>query len=146
MKKILIILVFVVLLAGGIFVFVWREKIVSGIVVDCTTNEPIAGAEVSAHQHITFAIGHEGFVYRTTSDDTGAFKLSYKVGDAAQMTVRKDGYIAAQQFEYPREDIVVRMLQGNAPTEVTYNCKLSSECLETTIESGVQVTRNVCVD
>ena len=143
------IILFLILLVGGGFLFIRREKTVSGIVLDCSTNEPIVNAEVSANQRGWGLIDgsllwDKDYISKARTDNSGEFTLGYRVGDSANMRANKEGYITAQQFEPRGEGIVVRLLQGNNPAEVTYNCKLLSECLETTVEDGIQVTRNVC--
>lgn len=145
----LIIFVILVLVIFFSFVFARREKIIAGRIVDCQTNSPVGGAEVAVNQIGWGFSGHlvwdESYVYRAKSDDSGYFKIKYRVGSSANIMVKKDGYINAHQFEYSRNDVIIKVLQGNKSTEVTYNCKLSSECLETTFENGVRVARNVCL-
>jgi hypothetical protein len=151
-----------ILLAGGVcllaimvFAFVatalsFREKAVSGQVVDCETNEKIMDAKVSLQQR---GWGFDGglvwdktYVSETLTNGVGEFEATFRVGNNANILVSKDGYVNAQQFEEPAKNISVRMLRGNYPTEVTYNCTLSSECLKKTVEGGVTVFRNSCVD
>jgi len=131
------------------FIFARREKAIIGHIVDCQTNNPIAGAGVAVNQigwgFNDYLLWDKSYAYSAKSDNSGYFKIKYRVGSSANITVQKDGYIKAQQFEYPRDDVIIKMLQGDKPTEVTYNCKLSSECLETTLENGIQVTRNICL-
>lgn len=89
-------------------------------------------AEISDFGHVI--LGQRGF-----------FKISYRVGNSAKILTKKDGYITSEQFENPKDGIIIKMLQGNRPLERTYNCRLSSGCLQTTVENNVQVTRNICL-
>lgn len=146
--RLVIFLIFVLVISFG-FIFARREKTIAGHIVDCQTNSPIVGAEVAVNQigwgFNDYLVWDKSYVYSAKSDNSGYFKIRYKVGDSANVTAQKDGYIKAQQFEDSRSDVVIKMLQGNKPIEVTYNCKLSSECYKTTLENGVQVTRNICL-
>lgn len=145
--RLVIFLILVLIISLG-FIFARREKTIAGQIVDCQTNSPIVDAEVAVNQigwgFNDYLVWDKSYVYSAKSDNSGYFKIGYKVGNSANITAQKDGYIKAQQFEYPRNNVIIKMLQGNKPTEVTYNCKSSSECLETTLENGVQVTRNIC--
>lgn len=85
------------------------------------------------------------YVYRTTSDDTGRFSVTYNVGSSADILVEKKGYIRAQQYEEENSSISIRILRGDKPMERTYYCRLSSECYVTRMEGNVQVTSNVCL-
>jgi hypothetical protein len=132
------------------FLVARRDKIVAGHVVDCQTNAPIAGAGVLVTQSgWGFSNGSlvwdRSYVYRTTSDDTGRFSVTYNVGSSADILVEKKGYIRAQQYEEENSSISIRILRGDKPMERTYYCRLSSECYVTRMEGNVQVTSNVCL-
>lgn len=126
-----------------------REKIISGVVLDCQTNKPISDVEVSVNQigwgFDRYLVWDKSYVYATKSDNLGHFKISYRVGSSANILAKKERYITTQQFEHPTDGVMVKLLKGNKPLEVTYNCKLSSECLQTTVENNVQVSRNICL-
>ncbi len=78
------------------------------------------------------------------SDSNGHFKITYRVGNAAQMRTIKDGYMSAHQFEGPGDGVAIKMLKGENRTDITYDCRLQSECLVKSIEDGVLVQRNTC--
>lgn len=147
MIRLVILLILALVIFIG-FIFARREKTVAGHIVDCQTNNPIIGAEVVVNQRgwgfDGYLVWDKSYVYSAKSGNSGYFKINYNVGSSANITAQKDGYIKAQQFESPKDGVVVKMLLGNKPLEVTYNCKLSSECLQTTVKNNVQVTRNVC--
>ena len=145
-------IILLVLIIAVYFIFMWarREKTISGFVFDCQTNNAVVNAKVSVNQ-IGWGIDNnrlvwdKSYVYDTQSDTAGFFKISYRVGNSAKILASKDDYITAEQFEHPKDGVMVKLLRGNKPLEVTYNCKLLSECLQATIENNVQVTRNVCL-
>ncbi len=146
----LIVLVGLALIVAFGFVLARRDKIAAGHVVDCQTNAPIAGADVSVIQigwgfNNGSLVWDRSYVYRATSDDTGRFGVTYNVGSSANIIVKKEGYIDAQQYEDENSNIAIRILRGNKPMELTYNCKLSSECYVTRTEGNVQVTSNICL-
>ncbi len=145
----LAILLILVLIISFSFIFARREKTIAGHIVDCQTNSPIVGAEVAVNQRgwgfNDYLVWDKSYVYSAKSDNSGYFKIKYRVGSSADITAQKDGYIKAQQFENPYDDVIIKMLQGNKPLELTYNCKLSSACYEATLENDVQVTRNICL-
>jgi len=126
-----------------------QDKTISGIVVDCETGKSLTDVEVSVNQRgwgfDKYLVWDKDYVYRTRSNESGYFEITYQVGSSAHLIARKDGYLRADKYEYPQDGVTVRMLQGDAPAEVTYDCKGLSECLKTTVEDGVQVTRNVCL-
>jgi hypothetical protein len=145
---ILIVLLFVVF-AG--FFFERKDKSITGVVLDCASNQPIPNVEVSVNQRSWGFIDgslvwDRDYISKATTSNSGEFTITYEVGSSTNIKTEKEGYITAWQFENPKQGIIIRMLQGNKPGEVTYNCKSSSECLQTTIEDGVQVTKNVCVE
>ena len=132
------------------FLFARGEKTLSGVVLDCITNQPVANVEVSTNQRgwgfiEGSLVWDKDYISKTTTSSSGEFTTTYSAGGTADIKASKEGYITAQQFENPKERMVVRILQGDKPREVTYNCRLSSECLETRIENNVQITRNVCL-
>lgn len=139
----------VIIIIGITFFFARREKIIEGQVVDCNTSQPITGAVVLVNQR-GWGIRNNNIVWdnnyqtQTHTDQEGHFKLSFHVGSSANIIVNKDGYLDAHQYEYPGTDIIVGLKQGLSSIERTYRCKLASECLETTYENGVQVSRDVC--
>ena len=142
----LLILVLIITLG---FLFARREKIVAGRIVDCETRSPVVGAYVEASQHGWGISGGQlvwdkPYPSGTKSGNSGDFVIHYRVGSAARLGAIKDGYIKALQPEVPRKGVVIGMLRGDKPTEVTYNCKLSSECFQTTVENGMPVSRNIC--
>lgn len=146
--RMIIFLILLVLIAVG-FALGRREKTVAGTVLECGTNAPIPGADVSTHQiGWGFSNGSlawdKDHVTSTKSDDAGHFTITYRVGDSAQLIVKKTGYLPAYQYEYPGKAIVIRILLGNYPAEVSYNCKRSSECLSCNVEDGVKVCKNIC--
>src|SRR3989338_3949845 len=119
------------------FIYTRREKVINN-------------AEVSVNQvGWGFQNGNivwdKMYVNSVHTDSLGYFQILYRVGSSANLMSKKAGYITAQQYEYPAEDITINMLKGYKPTEVTYNCKLSSECLSCANEDGVKVCRDVCM-
>ena len=120
----------------------------SGVVVDCQTGTPVADAEVSINQRgwgfDKHLVWDKDNVSRGRTDRAGHFTISYRIGGVAHIRVQKEGYLTAEQFEQPRGDVVVRMLQGSNPAEVTYNCRLSSECITETLEGNVRIYKNSC--
>ena len=128
------------------------EKTISGNVLDCETNEPIPNAEISINQRgwgrspaTNEVVWDKDYIITSQSDDSGYYEISYKVGSSAHIRAKKEGYIKAEQFEYPGQEINIRMLRGNKLTEATYNCKLSSECLFCENIDGVETCRNICI-
>ncbi len=120
----------------------------TGQVLDCQTNDPIAKAEVSVSlRGWGFSDGglvwDKEYVNSTQSDDSGRFKISLG-SNSALIKVTKEGYITAEQREEPGKEIIVRALKGNDSIEVTYNCKLSSECLSCSVEGNAKVCKNIC--
>ena len=146
--RLIILLVLIATIYFG-FILARREKTISGFVLDCQTNKPIDNTEVFVNQRgwgfDRYLIWDKSYVYVGKSDNLGYFKISYKVGNSANISAKKEGYITAQQFEKPKDGVILKMLRGSKPLEVTYKCRLSSECLQTTIENNVQVTRNICL-
>ncbi len=84
---------------------------IEGKSVDCNTNNPIADVQISTNQSgWGFSNGQlvwdKDYITTAQSDASGLFKLSYKVGDSADIKARKEGYITAEQFESPATGIV----------------------------------------
>jgi len=146
----ILILVLIISIPFLLFSFVFRnEKQIDGYVLDCETESPIGNAEVSVNQrgwgtHNGQLVWDKDYTTVTTSDDSGYFVISYRVGSSAHIQVKKSGFINAEQWEYPGT-ITVKILRGDKPTEMTNYCKVSSECLSCIIENGIQVCRNTCI-
>jgi len=144
----IVILAVLVIISLGIL-YAFREKTISGSVVDCQTNEPVASAEIVVNQSfLEFkggVIWFKSYISRAMGDPDGHFQVTYRIGNSADILARKDGYISARQFEGPGDGVVIKMLQGGNPAELTYHCRLLSECLVDSIEDGVRVYRNTCV-
>ena len=143
----MVVAVLVIIPLGTLYAF--REKTISGSVIDCQTNEPVASAEIVVSQKfLEFKSGvvwFKSYISRAVGDPDGYFQVTYRVGNSADILAKKDGYISARQFEGPGDGVVIKMLQGENPAELTYNCRLLSECLVDSIEDDVRVYRNTCV-
>ena len=143
----MVVAVLVIIPLGTLYAF--REKTISGSVIDCQTNEPVASAEIVVSQNfLEFKSGvvwFKSYISRAVGDPDGYFQVTYRVGNSADILANKDGYISARQFEGPGDGVVIKMLQGENPAELTYNCRLLSECLVDSIEDDVRVYRNTCV-
>ncbi len=128
---------FVYLLVSPFFVY----HTISGQVIDCETNDPIVRAEIGLYQQ-TLLTWDKVHLFQNKSDDYGKFSIKYNFDSVAQIRVKKDGYIKANQYEPPKDGIIIRMLKGDKPLEVTYNCQLSSECNKqiSEIRNGKKVT------
>ncbi len=110
------------LVAAFVGVELWRElgpKRVSGLVYDCATKHPVPGASVELWQQ-TFLTWDRLFKYRGTSDADGRFTIAYGVGHAVKARATKDGYLLAESFGYPSEQLRIglrRSAPGQSPLE-----------------------------
>lgn len=123
-----------------------EEKSFSGKVLDCSTGEPIAGAEVKVFQS-GFGIDEAPlYSYSAQTDAEGNFHIGYRMNDSIHIQAGKEGYARAEQFEQPENGVVVKMLGGNIPEkeQPTNQCRKVSECEQQTTENGVTIFRNVC--
>lgn len=160
MKKILLILL--LLIGAGIsyviFVGVPRKLTIAGEVVDCASSRAIEGARVVVGGTVRrlivvpFPVWDFPVNAEMWTDTNGRFTVQLKVtGGPVQLDVHKDGYLGAQQWEPPGDDISIGLV-AQAPTDRSTNyttkCKRSSECLVTTTEirrgKPVEVVQNVC--
>jgi len=152
MKKVVFLvfgtLLLFVILGLGILIFLRNDKIVAGYVTDCQTQEPISGATVEVNQRgwgfEKYLIWDKSYIYKTTTNTSGYFKITYNVGKSAHIVAHKPGYLKAWQFENPSEDISIGITKGNKENESTQRCRLSSECIITTTENNVSIIRNIC--
>lgn len=154
MKKIfssvIIIGLVVALGTAALVLFNTQKKIAAGYIYDCHTNQPLSNAEVSINDRgwglsNGSLIWDKSYAYKAVTSERGFFRIIYK-GNPTDMQAKKSGYIAAQQYEKPTRNIIIKMREGDIPGEVSYNCRLSSECLQATNEDGVLVTKNVCAN
>jgi hypothetical protein len=123
---------------------------IAGRVFDCQTKQDVAGARVEVHEtdwgeRDGGIVWDKDFVYAADTDAQGRYKIEYRHDSSAKVLVRKDGYSITQHFTGPSEHVDMGLLTGPA-TEWTEQCKPLKECLHTTMENGVQVTRDVCED
>lgn len=145
----LLILVLLLLLSIALVFFARRTKTINGRVIDCATSTPIVGATVTAAQSgWGFRNGQlvwdKNYITAVPTDSAGSFILSYRVGSSATLIATASGYLTAQQYEYPGRAKTIRMRRGTDPSEVTYDCRLSSECVESVLRNGVQISWNKC--
>lgn len=150
--KTFLILFFVLIVVGVGFLYTRREKTLVGNVIDCESGEPISDVLVSVNQRgwgITEGsiVWDRDFITNTKSDNGGHYIVKYRVGKSAYLRAEKEGYIPAEWYTYSDKNVVLRMRKEFAQPVgvVTYDCKLSSECLQTTIDDGIKVTRNTCI-
>jgi hypothetical protein len=134
------------------FIFLPKEKYVQGTVIDCDTDNPIRDAEISVNQrgwgtNNGQLVWDKDFVYLAKTDENGRFYIKYKVGSSVNLRAKKQGYLAAEQWEEKNSDVVMKMQQGDIPypLEVTYNCKTLSECMKCEMVNNVNTCRNVCI-
>lgn len=125
-------------------------KQVGGVVVDCETDQLIAGAKISADQR-GWGWGDNGPLwdkkYESTaiSDSAGQFVVIYRVGHTARITAEKSGYAKALQTETPGTGAKIRMLKGNSTRHsYTFRCQDPDKCIATIQEHGDQITKNIC--
>jgi hypothetical protein len=123
---------------------------IAGRVFDCQTQQPVPGARVEVHETdwgkgATGVVWDKDYVYSADTDAQGNYSIEYRHDSSAKVLVHKDGYRITQHFTAPSKQVDMGMLAGPA-TEWTEKCKPLNECLHTTMENGVQVTRDVCED
>ncbi len=129
------------------------EKEVTGIVLDCSTNAPVAGAALEMYGNgWGFSNGtliwDKAYPAATTSNEKGLFRLQYKMG--TEITTRAEKYHPATTYVSAGDSRTIRLLpvqESDAdPTERTYDCKLASECYKTEVVDGVEISWNDCTD
>jgi hypothetical protein len=151
MKVILILVLFAAALFIGWILFAdYKPAELRGVVYDCATDQPIAGARVRVPRPstfvdiITFQWGG-GENYLATTDSLGRFSINYK-GGAFNAYVSKDQYLDASEFGEAgnaRIGLVARA-PADAISEYSRMCKRSSECLKTETIDGVITVSDVC--
>lgn len=125
-----------------------QSNVAEGYVTDCESNIPVEGAQVSLNERgWGFRDGQlvwdKDYAYTALTTKQGFFQIIYK-GNPTDIKATKSGYLLEQKYETPSKNVSLKMLRGDMPTEVTYDCKLSKECLVTIVDHGVQITKNVC--
>ena len=153
MFKISFVIIILALLTGAVY-FTRLEKQVTGVVLDCQNDQPIADATIRT-ENLGWGVDdgklvwHKNHVGMTTSDENGNFVLKYRVGSSAHLLVEKLGYATAEQWEINGDGKTVKLIfnsqtNPNKILEVTHFCRPISECLETTEIDGVIEARDVC--
>ena len=140
------VLLIILILVSPAFLF---KKVVSGKVIDCATQQPIKSATVTVNQRgwgksNGQIVWDKDYVYTATTDKNGNFRIEYSVGSSANLTVKKEGYLWANQWESPKENIVIGLMAGNNSMERTYHCKLSAQCIKKRLEGKMEIYENVC--
>jgi hypothetical protein len=123
---------------------------IEGHVFDCQTKQPIAGARVEVHEtdwgkRDGSVVWDKEYIYAADTDSQGNYRIEYRHDSSAKVVLHKEGYRITQHFTSPSKKVDMGMLAGPG-TEWSEKCKPLSECLHTTMENGVQVTRDVCED
>ena len=108
----------------GAFLLSRGEQTISGVIVDCGTNEPIANVQVELAVNQWWGRPE---VHRVESDDFGLFEFVYRrgsLGNSANISATKDDYTEAHRFvKNPQDDATVRMLRGNLRGKITVDCE-----------------------
>lgn len=108
---------FLALLLGGVAMFRFMpEKYVQGTVIDFQTSVPVADVLIALHQTGSGFIDgglvwDKQYVYETTSDQNGRFKIAYKAGSSAHVIATKDGYIDYEEWHANGSDITIKLKQ-----------------------------------
>lgn len=148
--SIAIILLFILI---AIFINPRKEKILSGRVLDCQTNQPVEGVEIVAAQtgwgwdsSVSYLVWDKSYATKTITDNNGNYILKYNVGSSAHIVTTKDGYYKADQYESPGNNILIKVLSGNKDNkyEFTSYCKFLKDCMQMTVENGVKIYRDIC--
>ena len=147
----MLIVLALVLIIPTLFLYSRREKLIGGFVLDCSTNKPIENAEVSVNQRgwgfDNGPVWDKDYTTSSKSDTSGHFEIRFRVGSSVHLMVKKAGYFTAEQYEYPKDGVEIKMLQGEGKNfnDITYNCKKSSECLSCKMGGNVEVCKNTCI-
>ncbi len=127
-------------------------KSISGVVVSCDTGLPIAAAEVAVYgagwgMSNGKLIWDKSYGSTTQTDSSGRYDLTYKLGTSLQ--TKKEGYLTAQNHVKNGDTVQVKLREITAdvdPTELTFDCRLSSECYKLREEGDVIVGWNDCTN
>lgn len=127
MKKISLFILAVILVV--VFVAAYTsflgQKVVAGTVYDCSTNQPIAGATVTARQQgwgwDSYLVWDKNYWVTNQSDASGQFTIRFTHGRSANLWVTKEGYLTALQYEYPSQAVRVGMVSGKG-SDFSQNC------------------------
>jgi hypothetical protein len=116
---------------GVIFLFVspfYVYNYMFGQVLDCETNQPISGAEITICRG-TLLTWTNCRSFETKTDNFGNFNITYNFEPGGQITVKKDGYYRAIQFEGPGKNISIKLLKGNvtSPLNMTEYCRFDCQ-------------------
>lgn len=91
---------FVLFVISGIaLLIVWQEfgpKRISGIVYDCETEKPLAGAEVTLAQQTIFTWDRT-HIYSGITNKEGEFDIPFNIGNVVNVKVAKDEYLLAEE-------------------------------------------------
>jgi len=131
-------LLFALLVILGIPARAWAERVVSGVIVDATTGEPVIGALVAVGQH-------EG-----ASDDLGRFRIAGVEFGRLEVVVIADGYRAYFGAARIGADLTIKMtpdanagetihVSGRAPTGPPLH--LDTQAIRTQPGAGNDVLR-----
>ena len=152
MPKLLFLIIVVLIISFSFFIIknFFQVNIAKGYVYDCQTHQPISDVEVSLNNrgwglYNNQLIWDKDYSYKAATNNDGSFRIAYK-GTPTDIQAKKQGYYLAQKYDYPNQNIKLELLSGNNASEVTYNCKLSFECIKKEIINGVETSRDVCAD
>lgn len=146
-KALIVLGIFAALIVVGIAAtpakYLFRySKTVSGIVIDCADDKPIAGANIQVlkrgwGQSDGGVVWDKNYITTAQSDATGLFNIQYTVGMYADISVSQEGYYMAKQYELPTDNAVIR-LRSKADPAVgypyqygeprTHSCVFDYEC------------------
>src|SRR3954464_5117189 len=123
---------------------------IEGRIFDCQTKQAVAGARVEVHEtdwgkRDGGVVWDKDYIYSADTDSQGRYKIEYRHDSSAKVVVHKDGYRVTQHFTGPSNQVDMGLLAGPG-SEWSEKCKPLNECVHTTMEKGVQVTRDVCED
>lgn len=146
-------LIVVAMLFAAAFFFSRREKLITGTIFDCETQQPIPNATVWLEQ-IGWGMRDGQLVWDkmfrtdTVTAPDGSYTLKFRVGNSAHVNATFEGYLVSEGWVEPGSHARVGLLKDKSQStgyrETVKACKLSKDCLKTSVENGVVVARDIC--
>jgi len=130
MIKFLIIIIVIIAVPVGAFMYYRSGETMDGTIIDCQTGQRVGGAAIRARQtgwgFNPSLVWDKTYDVTSTSDANGIFSLRVPLRTPAEIKITKDNYIDSIEWRVPASQLSLKILSGNSdsfrkyPADIVY--------------------------
>lgn len=120
MIKFLIIVIVIIAVPVGMFMYYRSGVTMDGTIIDCQTGQPVGGAVIRARQvgwgFRPNLVWDKSYYATTASDANGYFSLRVAIRKPAEIKVTRGNYIDAIEYRETDKQVTLKVLSGTSAT------------------------------